>query len=359
MSKVVFILGAGCSQECGAPLMADFLDIAYNLRITGQVNNVAEHFDRVFKAIVGLQSVHSKSQLDITNIESIFNAFEIANTLNKLPTFTSQEIPQVVNSLKKVIVSTLEKTVKFPTSGGRIDAPFAYGPLAYLVDQIREKARTKYTVSIMTFNYDIAMDIAMFRYGLGVNYCFDNVDSPGSVPLLKLHGSLNWAAKSGDGQIIPLTISQYFQKYNLPELFDGKYCTLPIGSQLSEYFQKYTDIIITNEPVIVPPSWNKAEYHSTLSKVWNRAAKELTDAEYIFILGYSLPETDAFFRLLYALGTVGNNPLKKIEIYNPENSGQTKKRFEDIIGPGAKARFKYYPTRFSDAISLITPYFPV
>ena len=41
MSNVVFVLGAGCSKQCGAPLMADFLDVASFLHSTGKVGDKA------------------------------------------------------------------------------------------------------------------------------------------------------------------------------------------------------------------------------------------------------------------------------------------------------------------------------
>jgi hypothetical protein len=115
---------------------------------------------------------------------------------------------------------------------------------------------------------------------------------------------------------------------------------------------------VNKEPLIVPPSWNKVEYQESISQVWSRAAKELEAAEYIFIIGYSLPETDAFFRLLYALGTVGNVPLKKIEVFNPDTSGQVENRFKSLMGPGALSRFNYIPQPFHQAIPTIKSYFP-
>lgn len=115
MSDVVFILGAGASKQCGAPLMADFLDIAQSLTRTGETKEKKQHFENVFRAIGSLQSVHSKAQLDLTNIESIFTALEISNVLKKLPGFDPEEKPDVIASLKEVIVKTLESTIDFPT----------------------------------------------------------------------------------------------------------------------------------------------------------------------------------------------------------------------------------------------------
>jgi hypothetical protein len=36
--------------------------------------------------------------------------------------------------------------------------------------------------------------------------------------------------------------------------------------------------------------------HTGLSSVWRAAATHLAEAENVFIIGYSLPDTDEFFR---------------------------------------------------------------
>jgi hypothetical protein len=359
MSNVVFILGAGCSKECGAPLMADFLDVASYLHSIGEVRDKAPHFERVFKAIGKLQAVHSKSQLDLTNIESIFNAFEIANTIGKLPGFETAEIPSVISSLKEVIVTTLEQTIKFPFRGSHISsAPQTYKQFTELLQHIINDATPKHTASVITFNYDIAIDVALHMARIGPDYGFDSGTSSGALPLLKLHGSLNWASKAKDNSVIPLKLQDYFTKYSIQGFRETGTCSIPIGAQLQEYFSKHTDIEVKAEPVIVPPTWNKTEHQQILSQVWGRAARELGEAEYIFIIGYSLTETDVFFRLLYALGTVSDTPLKKIEVFNPDNSAKIRSRFASLMGSGAISRFNYIPLGFSDSISLIKTYFP-
>lgn len=81
MSKVVFVLGAGASKQCGAPLMANFLDVASDLLHTGRASEKSTHFHQVFKAIGDLQTVHSKAQLDLNNIESIFTVLELGRVI--------------------------------------------------------------------------------------------------------------------------------------------------------------------------------------------------------------------------------------------------------------------------------------
>lgn len=359
MSQVVFILGAGASRDCGAPLMYDFLDTASKLLSVGEVNNKKDHFERVFKAVSSLQAVHSKSQLDLNNIESIFTALEIANVLKKLPGFTPDEIKDVIASLKELIVATLEKTITFPTEDRYILPTPSYNSFSLLINHINSEANPQFSSSVITFNYDIAIDVAMHRNGLGPVYAFGpDVRANNPTKLLKLHGSLNWAVRSDSGVVQPLTLQEYFSKYSYQGYEKRGTCHVPIGSQLQEYFSKHSDIQVKAEPVIVPPTWNKADYHQLLSTIWSTAAKELEGAEYIFIIGYSLPETDAFFRLLYGLGTVGSTPLKKIIVFNPDESGATEKRFREMLGPGALARFGYKASTFDECINDIKKMFP-
>lgn len=359
MSNVVFILGAGASKQCGAPLMADFLDVASDLLRSNSVPEKRSEFERVFSAIGALQSVHSKAQLDLNNIESIFTVLELGRVIQRVPGLNTDEIEDAIAALKELIVKTLEVTMKFPVHRRYIDVPKPYEAFGGLLKHLQQEAFPSQTTAVISFNYDIAADMAMYRSELGPDYI---IEKPGGshspVPLLKLHGSLNWATEKGTKTIRPLHLRSYFQHYRCSGFDDHAEVRLPIGSQLVEYFKKFSSTEVENEPVIVPPSWNKADYHSALSDVWAAAAKHLSEAEHIFIIGYSLPETDSFFRHLYALGSVGSAPIRRIAVFNPDSSGATKQRFEALLGPGARARYEYFPMTFDNAISHIKALFP-
>ena len=115
MSNVVFILGAGASRQCGAPLMFDFLDVASNLLRSNAVQEKRAEFERVFAAIGALQAVHSKAQLDLNNIESIFTVLELGRIIQRVPGLSAEQIPEAIAALKDLIVKTLEVTMRFPT----------------------------------------------------------------------------------------------------------------------------------------------------------------------------------------------------------------------------------------------------
>src|SRR6267143_3383453 len=108
MSRTVFILGAGASKQAGGPLMAEFLDVAENLRRFRKSEISAEHFALVFRGRASLQSVHSKSTLDLDNIESVFAAFEMAALFNRLGRSSGIDIPSLAPAIRRMIVSTLE-----------------------------------------------------------------------------------------------------------------------------------------------------------------------------------------------------------------------------------------------------------
>jgi hypothetical protein len=355
MSDVVFILGAGASRQAGAPLMADFLDVANDLLNKRAVEPKQSEFERVFKTIGSLQSVHSKAQLDLNNIESIFTVLELGRVIRRIPQLEEEDIPLTIAALKEVIVHTLELTIQFPVRSGQIEAPEPYGEFGELVSYLGREAFPSQSVSIISFNYDIAADMGLLVSGVRLDYCLGDERVVNSIPLLKLHGSLNWATEKSTRSIIPVRLEEYFRRY---QAFSSP-ASVRIGSQLTDYFARFeSGRIIDNEPVIVPPSWNKADHHSALSNIWSAAAKHLSEATQIFVIGYSLAQTDSFFRHLYALGSVGASPLRRFAVFNPDKSGETDKRFKSLLGPGAAARYEYHIEEFAQAIETIKSFFP-
>ncbi len=350
MAKNVIILGAGASREYGAPVMKNFLDVAARLHAAGKSGKHSDSFKRVFEAISRLQAVHSKSEFDLVNIESIFTGFELAKTLKKFPGIEAEQIDQLIDDLKWVIVSTLQETIRFPVEGQHI---CGHPPIeSFVKGLISKRENNKINSAILTFNYDILFDVAMMRH-VGVDYGIQR--QPNAIdwlPLLKLHGSLNWATNTETGDVVPWFLSKYFTRYSLDYYFNGSEAGVPIGDQLSDYGKGQNEPEkLDGIPVIVPPSWNKADSHRAISKVWSRAAEELTEAQSIFIIGYSLPETDSFFRQLYALGTVGEALLERFWVFNPDKTREP--IFRAILGPGARERYSFFEMKFSEATEKI------
>ncbi len=347
MADVVFILGAGASQQGGAPVMSSFLDKARRLLFTGAVQGRAQDFARVFEAIGKLQAVHSKAQdLDITNVESVFAAFEMAKLLSRMPGYGAGDIDALIAAFKTVIAYTLESTLNFSErqAGALPAAPDPYPQFVQMVRESRE-ALPPYRHAILTFNYDLALDYALYREGIPVRYFLDESDPPAGLPLLKLHGSLNWVGDAAGG-IAPWRMDRLMAG-PATEIFRREPGSAPRLCTTARILDRPSG----GHPVIVPPTWNKYGYQSQFTRVWAQAAQELSDAQHIFVIGYSLPESDLFFRYLYALGSVGEHPLEMFRVYDPDE--RVGPRFQSMLGPGARIRFRHVATNFERAIDLI------
>ena len=332
--------------------MAEFLSVARRLWQTGKVREYDEAFKTVFDAMAELQAVHSKSTLDFNNVESLFSAVELAKTIGKFPNRTVQQIDGILDALKIVIVATLEKTILFPSlDRGSFSAPRPYSEFVSLVRELRETARPPHRTGILTFNYDVCVDVALYFEGLDAHYGLDGTSGDGAaIPLLKLHGSLNWTDIQKTREIVPWLIQDYLSRHSIGP-FGYKNILIPIGTHLSELKAQHSDA--TGLPVLVAPTFNKGDSHRTLSKVWETAAKLLSEAENIFVVGYSLPPGDGFFEYLYALGTVGSTLLERLWVFNPDSTGEVNSRFQKLIGAGAKQSYRFFPLTFEQAIGVI------
>ena len=152
--------------------------------------------------------------------------------------------------------------------------------------------------------------------------------------MLKLHGSLHWARCSKCDAIVPCNgvtrrgNEHFHEACRAPEL-PGASC-LP-------------------DPIIVPPTSSKRQGHQEVRDVWRRAAVELAEARNVFVIGYSLPPTDHFFRELFGLGTISAR-LRRLWIFDPV-PGPVEGRCREFLGPDAVRYLESFELPFSKAIS--------
>jgi len=168
---------------------------------------------------------------------------------------------------------------------------------------------------------------------------------------MKLHGSVNWARCTSCKTISPWTLHSFFQKANWDRVYwddELKQATLDVGAKLSTYHH-CGGHACEPDPVIVPPTWNKAEYQE-ITSVWKHAARHLSEAENIIVIGYSLPEADQFFRYLFALGTIGDARPQRFWIVDPDREDVVGARFRKLLGPSFQNRFLHFQQKFSLAI---------
>jgi len=333
--------------------MFDFLDVARDLLRRNRVSDARESFERVFRSISALQRVHSKSQLDMNNIESVFAAFEMAQIIGSLPEHSPADIDALVPAMRVMIARTIEEQLRFHRSQDRREAPQPYWHFADLLLFLQNEALPREDSCVITFNYDLAVDFALARRGVNVKYSLDGTDS-GNYPLLKLHGSLNWFLCNTCDKIIPWDVTPFGANLTPQEMTSNDHIPLRLSAVLWQWNHVQAMVHdVVKQPVLVPPTWNKAEYQKLLASVWRRAANELQTAENIYVIGFSLPPTDEFFRHLYSLGTVGDAVLERFWVIDPDSTGGVEERFRRLLGPGAEQRFAFFKETFGAAIPRI------
>jgi hypothetical protein len=358
MSRTVFILGAGASKEGGAPLMHDFLEVAEQLRRQNDVGDDARYFDLVRRARIALQNVFAKSFLDIGNVEKVFGAFEMARHIRRLGNLTRQEISELGLAVRRVIATTLERTITYVVTREIVQPPVPYQEFLKLIHDIGSSRVGK--VAVITFNYDVALDYAFHFQNTPITYCLSDEDDSSALPVLKLHGTLNWTSCSECSTVIPYDLETYFSthRWDMSTLREDEYgqfqrANRPPGSLKLEISRNLNLIHHHDRPcqadcVIVPPTWNKAQYHGAIAHVWERAAKELSEAENIVVIGYSLPDADDFFRYLFALGTVGDTLLEHIVVCDVNS--KIIERYQQLLAEQVRGLLRPVHATFSNGI---------
>ena len=325
--------------------MNEFIDAAEGLR--KQHGEARGDFDLVFTAIGELQAVHSKARIEnVDNMEYLFAAFEMAKLLGRLGEMSPEDVQQLPDEMKRMIQQTLEMTILFPIRDHSFIPPKPYDSFQHLIQKLVPQYGhdPRGDVSIITFNYDLCLDLALPR----IDYCLDN-STGGDVKLLKLHGSLNWGYCEGCGKIVAWDLDRFLGRRLL---LDAETTSAPlrVASRMGEF--KHCGSTHVQGPFIVPPTWNKMQHHGMLGMVWRTAASELANAEDIFVCGYSLPDTDQFFRYLYALGSVGETRVKRFWVFDPEE--KVADRFRELLGPTVQNRFEFHKKKFSEAVNSLT-----
>ncbi len=263
---------------------------------------------------------------------------EMGSLIGKLPGRKAGEISQLRDALVTVIVQTIERTMPFQVEEGQILPPGNYGEFAELVEELKTACRSvDDPLALITFNYDLGVDYALHQRGLPFSYGLtQDTQRPNQVPLLKLHGSINWGLCNNCHQIVPFHVRDaHFDLW--PE---HRTVYFNLGTVLPQ--TKHCDSPLSRPPVLVPPTWDKSRYHRQVEAVWKNAASQLAEAENVFVIGYSLPDSDLFFRYLFALGSESRTLVDRFWVFNPDPDGSVRSRFESFIGPSLTPRFKFF-----------------
>ena len=311
----VYILGAGFSVAAGLPVTATFLTkmreahpwLDHPMRVA-EAMAIAD----VFKLRKAAAAAAHRVRMDVENIEDLFS-FASATEQGQRATNVVRAIAGTLDycSLRQPLVREVRLSPQAADGSSGIPVPGDWRShyrdkssneslfvsvyetgLAAMLGLVRPGPRTDNT--IITFNYDLVVERALRKLNVLYSYGWrnkraiyaDDSVSPGGMPVLKLHGSVNWLA----------------------------------GAKQPTAYAEYEDVRKAGgAPLLVPPSWAK-DFAGVLLDVWNEAVERLSTATRIVIIGFSMPSTDTHFKYLLSAGLRENVSLREILFITPDKA---------------------------------------
>ena len=142
-----------------------------------------------------------------------------------------------------------------------------------------------------------------------------------SIPVLKLHGSLNWVYNVRSGAD---------PKNALRRPLAGLHCLNSHGI-VSDLSYKSSGKMVDLIPLIVPPIYEKlSQYSKVVAPVWSKAAAEISNADSLVFFGYSLPVADVWARTMLRAAIHGNPKLTDVSVVDPSTNSAV--RIREIAG---------------------------
>jgi hypothetical protein len=205
-------------------------------------------------------------------------------------------------------------------------------------------------MSFVTFNQDLVIEKAIesarhtqryqsIPWSLGAAYgipfkdmhpvdprwSFRDVQGEPSIPIHKLHGSLNWLFTVRSGSDPKNSIrkpTSALHCLNSSEILDDlRYITR--GKQRT----KSQDVV----PLIVPPISEKGStFGQAVAPVWRNAASDLASCDSLVFFGYSLPPADVWASAMLRAAIHANQNLSEVCVIDPSSTSAA--RIRDVIG---------------------------
>jgi NAD-dependent SIR2 family protein deacetylase len=345
--NLVFFIGAGFTKAIvsTAPTGAEFFSKAFDpngpFSSDNRINNVKEFIESIY---------YKLKKNNYPRIEDVLSLIDYAiqrkEALSK--DYLFDEVINVRNNLiyliSKVIKDSIEKS---PQKNLNMSSNF--------VEKLGKLLGESKRVFIISTNYDIIIDNALLErkscnYGFNLRYniywypdsnnrnarpigslnwefrdSYEGKINEGDIPLLKIHGSLNWF---------------YCPKCNELDITIGRKGATSLAEDQNRFLCVDPYCTSTYEPLLVTPTMLKIYDNSFLQKLWDLSEKIISESDIIVFIGYSLPEADYHIRcLLTKAMTKDKSRDHRIVVIEKNPTGAKEKELISGVGNRYKLLF--------------------
>ncbi|EIY5154948.1 SIR2 family protein [Klebsiella variicola] len=307
--KTVFVLGAGFSKEAGAPMQAEIMGEIFKIR-----EDNPNYFDDsdflLFENLLTEQLYYKREQFKDVQIEDMFTPLDrcLADNI-QFRGLSIEQMTKTRDAIFNIIGVAIRRILKRKGNSKEYIDHFA----EYLVRKCSERLGGNYRqhdpVSVISTNWDILLDNSLYEYiqrnyygHAVVDYCCyisslkesDETVKPGlemlgaggfNVKLLKIHGSLNWLQCS---RCMRLYVG-FNEKIGVTRGGTCRHCDKNHDAIKNE------NRLISN---LIMPTFLKDLSNPQYKIIWQNAGIELSEADRIIFIGYSLPSADFEMRQL-------------------------------------------------------------
>lgn len=320
--KTIFILGAGFSAPARVPTQGALLGKVLNQNVN---DKLTDFIQRVF----GLDH----DQASDLALEDVYTAIHKAVARNQaIKGYNSESLKRLEILLTQRISHAINVEVDPELE--------ATSYLAQFIRYLQGGARTN-SFGVVSLNWDILLDRRLgvtghgnertyIDYGThctGIGNDDDRVkpallaknDQDPVVPLLKLHGSLNW--------LVCPQCERLYVNWNRKIALEEHPCRACGQDE------------IQLQPSIILPTFQKALDSFHFQHIWNQAARELSRATKLVFLGYSFPLADFDFRALVTKHVSTNTEVEVVLRQGDDQNG-TGARYKNYFG-GDRCTIRY------------------
>lgn len=357
----VFIFGAGASVNAKIPLLAHFIDTMRRLAVRGKTNTNApipdEHLDilRQAKGVCeSIEAYHSRASFSGFNIEDVLSilAFEAMGGTRK----HKERFELLTQAIRVTIELSTIYPHQDPPDLAKLPSDWASSIYSRFWGFLIEQGRLGGIPAIITFNYDLVLERTLWMFlhrrsnkeqvpavsaialeyshpnlanivwhleqenyagpnrnnVVGVRPILDTETTVGPrIPLLKLHGSLNWPSK------------KVHERANDP-------------------------LQALDSPLILPPVFNKTD-SSKIGTVWSRALNIIRKAHNLIIVGYSMPQTDVYMQHFLRTAVGPAHDLDRVTVFDPilldgnQRAEEMEHRYCSCFSPHFRERINFRP----------------
>ncbi|EOT7837962.1 TPA: hypothetical protein ACP31J_001102 [Pseudomonas aeruginosa] len=344
--KTVYILGAGFSVDAGAPMQAAIIPEAFRLHKSNPGSFDKVKFDD-FTSFIGEQLNISEDMFPKIDLEDVFTPLDRCLAENsQFRGISLDKIMKVRESVFYVVGRTIQLLLNETTKTKDYIDHFAN----YLTRESSVRAGVEYKrkdpVSVISTNWDILLDNSIYKslhsgYGYNgvVDYCCyissrdksDETVVPGleklgqggfNVKLLKLHGSLNWLQCPRCARLY----AKFFEKEAIQN-FDSPTSCRHCDNNFPEEHGRH--ILAPN---LIMPTYLKDLSNPQYRIIWQNAGIEISEADEIVFIGYSLPYADFEMRQLLSRMTRKSARIHVVDYQAMENREKVISHWSKFFG---------------------------